>query len=124
MAQAKALCNDGAFSKVRPPRRSDGVRANTTSRGVDNGGRVMAEPSVGIPIAAQKEPYKVRVEAGQKYFWCACGRSKKQPYCDGSHKAVGLSPLSFTAEATKDVYLCGCKSTGNKPYCDGTHKSL
>ncbi len=76
------------------------------------------------PVVAQKSPYAVEVEAGKKYWWCTCGRSRKQPYCDGSHKEVGLAPLVFTAEKTGKVYLCGCKSTAKKPFCDGTHSRL
>ena len=76
------------------------------------------------PVPAQKAPYKVTVEAGRTYAWCACGRSSNQPFCDGSHKDTGLAPVTFKAEETKDVWLCGCKQTGNKPYCDGTHSSL
>ncbi len=76
------------------------------------------------PIVAQKSPYAVTVEAGEKYAWCACGRSEKQPFCDGSHKETGLTPNVFTAEETKEVYLCGCKASKNAPFCDGTHKSL
>ena len=76
------------------------------------------------PIIAQKAPYAVEVEAGKTYFWCACGRSAKQPFCDGSHKQTTLTPLKFTAEESKRVFLCGCKQTANAPFCDGTHKSL
>jgi len=76
------------------------------------------------PVIAQKSPYAVEVEAGKKYWWCSCGRSKKQPYCDGSHKDTGLTPLLYTAEKTGKVYLCGCKSTAKKPFCDGTHGRL
>ncbi|MFQ5467426.1 MAG: CDGSH iron-sulfur domain-containing protein [Kiloniellaceae bacterium] len=76
------------------------------------------------PIPAQKAPYQVTLEAGKNYFWCACGRSKKQPFCDGSHEGTGLKPLMFRAEKTGDAWLCGCKSTGNKPMCDGTHNKL
>jgi CDGSH-type Zn-finger protein len=64
------------------------------------------------------------VTAGQKYFWCACGRSSNQPFCDGAHKAVGLAPLAWTATETKKVFFCGCKATSTKPTCDGTHKRL
>ena len=74
--------------------------------------------------ARQKAPYPAEVEAGKTYFWCACGLSQKQPYCDGSHKATGLTPLKFTAEATKKVWLCGCKQSANKPFCDGSHKGV
>ena len=76
------------------------------------------------PVVAQKSPYAVEVEAGKKYWWCSCGRSQKQPYCDGSHKDTELTPLLYTAEKTGKVYLCGCKSTVKKPFCDGTHGRL
>jgi CDGSH-type Zn-finger protein len=62
--------------------------------------------------------------AGRKYAWCACGRSRAQPFCDGSHKGTGLEPVIFTAEKVETVYFCGCKQTGDKPFCDGTHSSL
>jgi CDGSH-type Zn-finger protein len=75
-------------------------------------------------IPAQKAPYPVDVEAGQKYAWCACGRSSTQPFCDGAHKAVGMRPTVFNADESKKVFLCGCKATGNVPFCDGKHKSL
>ena len=76
------------------------------------------------PVIAQKSPYQVDVEAGKSYFWCACGRSKTQPFCDGSHKGTGLTPVQFKAEEAKTVWLCGCKQTKGRPMCDGTHKSL
>lgn len=76
------------------------------------------------PIPAQKAPYSFTVQAGRNYYWCACGRSAKQPFCDGSHKGTGLVPLMFTAENTEEVWLCGCKATGAKPFCDGTHNGL
>lgn len=75
-------------------------------------------------IAIQKAPYGVDVEAGKTYYWCACGRSSKQPFCDGSHKTTGLSPVAFTAEKTGQVWLCGCRKSGKAQFCDGTHKSL
>jgi CDGSH-type Zn-finger protein len=76
------------------------------------------------PQIAQKSPYQVDVEAGKSYFWCACGRSKNQPFCDGSHKGTGLSPVQYKPDETKTVWLCGCKRTKTRPMCDGTHKSL
>lgn len=84
----------------------------------------MAHSMAQQPIPAQKAPYGVEVQAGKQYFWCACGRSKRQPFCDGSHKDTGLTPLAWTAGETKQVWFCGCKSTGNKPVCDGTHSRL
>ncbi len=76
------------------------------------------------PIAAQKAPYKFETEAGRNYLWCACGRSKKQPICDGSHSGTGIKPVVHQAEETKTVWFCGCKASAKKPLCDGTHKSL
>ena len=76
------------------------------------------------PVIAQKAPYGVAVESGKKYFWCACGRSKKQPFCDGSHTGTGLSPLPYDAAESKTLWFCGCKATASKPLCDGSHKQL
>lgn len=73
---------------------------------------------------AQNGPYEVFVEEGKKYFWCGCGRSLKQPFCDGSHKGTGLTFTVFEAQKTQTIYLCGCKATNDKPFCDGTHNSL
>ena len=73
---------------------------------------------------AQKAPYATDVEAGKTYYWCACGRSKNQPFCDGSHQGTGFEPVSFTAEKAETVYLCGCKQTTGQPFCDGTHQKL
>lgn len=75
------------------------------------------------PVIAQRAPYVVEEDAGI-YFWCACGRSKSQPYCDGSHKGTGFSPIKVVLEDDKKVAWCGCKHSGNKPYCDGAHKKL
>lgn len=76
------------------------------------------------PVIAQKAPYAVAVEAGQDYFWCRCGCSAKQPFCDGAHKGSGLTPLKFHAEESKTLYLCGCKHSQTPPLCDGSHKQL
>ncbi|RMD63346.1 MAG: CDGSH iron-sulfur domain-containing protein [Alphaproteobacteria bacterium] len=76
------------------------------------------------PIPARKTPYCVRVEAGRTYFWCACGRSRKQPFCDGSHSGTGLTPVQYRAEEAGEVWFCGCKATRRAPLCDGTHKTL
>jgi CDGSH iron-sulfur domain-containing protein 3 len=76
------------------------------------------------PIPAQKSPYALTAEAGREYWWCACGRSKSQPFCDGSHRGTGVTPVPFTVAETQEVWLCGCKATESKPFCDGSHKRL
>jgi CDGSH-type Zn-finger protein len=76
------------------------------------------------PVIAAKQPFAVELESGKKYAWCACGLSKKQPYCDGSHKTTDIRPLVFEVTEKKTVHLCQCKHTKNPPYCDGSHKSL
>ena len=77
------------------------------------------------PTTPQKSPYKVRVEKGKIYFWCACGLSQKQPFCDGTHKKNGkFKSLKYLAEESKEIYFCGCKRTKRPPFCDGTHSKL
>lgn len=76
------------------------------------------------PTIAQKAPYPVAVKAGQDYWWCACGQSKNQPFCDGSHKGSSFTPTKYTATADQTVYFCGCKHSAAKPLCDGSHKAL
>ena len=75
------------------------------------------------PIIADKKPVVLSLEPGT-YYWCQCGRSKKQPFCDGSHKGTGITPIEFSLTAKKQAALCQCKQTKTPPYCDGTHKSL
>lgn len=76
------------------------------------------------PIISQKEPIPVELEEGKTYFWCSCGRSKDQPFCDGSHQGTKFEPVEFVAETDGTAYLCGCKHTNNPPYCDGSHFDL
>ncbi len=76
------------------------------------------------PKIAQKAPYPVTLEAGKTYYWCSCGLSKNQPFCDGSHKGSEFVPQQIKAEKTETVYLCGCKMSAKKPFCDGAHSAL
>ena len=73
------------------------------------------------PTRASDTPFSVAVKEGNKYFWCACGKSAKQPFCDGSHSGTDFSPVKYEATATKNVFFCGCKATKSKPLCDGSH---
>lgn len=76
------------------------------------------------PIIANNRPAKANLTEGEEYWFCACGRSQNQPFCDGSHKGTGFKPLSFTAEESGDAYLCQCKQSADQPFCDGTHKKF
>jgi len=77
------------------------------------------------PVVARPKPCLVNLKPGRTYFWCSCGRSAKQPFCDGSHRGTGFSPIEFTAAAQdEELLLCGCKHTGNRPFCDGAHTNL
>ncbi len=76
------------------------------------------------PIIAQKGPYSVPVEAGKSYYWCSCGRSKNQPFCDGSHQGTDFTPVKYDATQSKTVYFCGCKHSKSGVLCDGSHASL
>jgi CDGSH-type Zn-finger protein len=77
-----------------------------------------------VPVVAQKAPYAVEVEAGKTYFWCSCGQSSRQPFCDGAHKDSVFAPKPYKAEASETVYFCGCKFTHSAPLCDGAHSTL
>ncbi|MCZ6508014.1 MAG: CDGSH iron-sulfur domain-containing protein [Acidobacteria bacterium] len=75
------------------------------------------------PVIAQRFPYVLELEPGN-YFWCACGKSANQPYCDGSHKGSDFRPVLLEVTESRRVALCGCKHTGSQPLCDGSHKDV
>lgn len=76
------------------------------------------------PVIADNKPIKVTLNKDEKYFFCTCGCSSNQPFCDGSHKGTSFTPKAFTADKDEDAYLCTCKHTANTPFCDGTHKQF
>lgn len=76
--------------------------------------------------APPRGPYLVELPAGE-YLWCACGRSRSQPFCDGSHRGTAFTPVKFSVQprrGTETLWLCGCKRSGKRPFCDGTHNRL
>lgn len=75
------------------------------------------------PIIVAKTPVMLNLEAGE-YYWCACGKSSNQPFCDGSHQGTTISPVAFIIDSKQDTFLCQCKHSANKPYCDGSHANL
>lgn len=76
------------------------------------------------PEVPRKGPYPIDVEAGKTYFWCSCGRSANQPFCDGSHKDTAFTPVRHDAEESRTLYFCGCKASAGAPLCDGSHSKL
>ncbi len=76
------------------------------------------------PVVARKSPIEFEVKEGRSYWWCACGRSANQPFCDGSHKDTAFTPVAYEAKRSRSVFFCACKQSGNKPLCDGTHNTL
>ncbi|PCJ43400.1 MAG: glutamate synthase [SAR86 cluster bacterium] len=74
------------------------------------------------PVRAADTPYATEVEAGKTYYWCSCGQSSKQPFCDGSHQGTQFTPVAYAAEVSRKVFFCGCKISNNKPLCDGSHQ--
>lgn len=73
------------------------------------------------PKRAAETPFAIEVESGRSYFWCSCGLSQNQPFCDGSHKGTEFMPVRYQATESKKVFFCGCKVTGKQPLCDGSH---
>jgi CDGSH iron-sulfur domain-containing protein 3 len=76
------------------------------------------------PTVAQKSPYPIEVKSGQIYYWCACGRSNKQPFCDGSHSGTSFLPKPYRAEKDGTAWFCGCKHSQKSPFCDGSNARI
>lgn len=76
------------------------------------------------PVIANRSPIGVDVVAGRTYWWCTCGRSSRQPFCDGTHNPAQFKPLKYVAEQTGLVWFCACKQTSTAPLCDGRHRGL
>ncbi len=76
------------------------------------------------PVCVQKEPFAVDVEEGKTYYYCTCGKSETQPFCDGAHEGSSFTPEAWTAEKSETTYFCGCRASANAPLCDGAHKDI
>jgi CDGSH-type Zn-finger protein len=72
----------------------------------------------------QRGPMAVEVEAGKTYYWCSCGGSKRQPFCDGSHQGSTFAPNAYTTDKSGTVYFCACKQSDSPPLCDGSHTKI
>ncbi|HWI29554.1 MAG TPA: CDGSH iron-sulfur domain-containing protein [Stellaceae bacterium] len=79
---------------------------------------------MGGASSARRSPFALAAEADKQYWWCACGRSRSQPLCDGAHRGTGVTPVPFSVTADGEVRLCGCKQTRSRPFCDGSHNSV
>jgi CDGSH-type Zn-finger protein len=77
-----------------------------------------------LPKIAVSKSIKIDVEAGKSYYWCACGLSQSQPFCDGSHIGTEFTPVLYQANESKTVGFCGCKQSKSSPICDGAHKTI
>jgi CDGSH-type Zn-finger protein len=77
-----------------------------------------------LPEIGGRKPIPIDVEAGKSYWWCACGRSKSQPFCDGSHKGTLFQPQEYKPEKSEQAFFCACKRSQHQPLCDGSHKKL
>lgn len=76
------------------------------------------------PKIAGRQPVPVKLKQDEEHYWCSCGESNNQPFCDGTHKSTSFKPCAFKAMTSDEAYLCMCKHTKNPPYCDGTHNKL
>lgn len=76
------------------------------------------------PVIADNKPVSVQLKEGQTYYFCTCGRSKGQPFCDGSHAGTNFAPKEFVAEKDGEAWLCNCKHSANLPFCDGSHQQF
>src|SRR5215831_3887524 len=101
------------------------LRVRELAKARDEGGRdqALSEPTT-MPEVGGRRPIPIKLEAGKSYWWCACGRSKSQPFCDGSHKGTTFTPVEYKPAEAEEAWFCACKRSGKKPMCDGSHKRL
>ena len=98
------------MSSIKPPAREAGETTQMSNKKQ--------------PVNAQLAPYVREVKAGRTYNWCSCGRSARQPFCDGSHEGTGFEPVKFVPEESGIIFFCGCKETCVRPLCDNTHARI
>jgi len=119
-------CNGDVIAPADLSTRSEAVRPSTDefSAGAGERRERMEGAMADEPVVAQTGPYQVELTEGKAYFYCRCGRSQKQPFCDGSHTGTGIEPMRFVVDHTGTFNICGCKQTDDEPFCDGSHLLL
>ena len=111
---------------IRPRHTSVNCHKNRTDFKAPNTARMALfaqEQAMSDPVVYDRNPAEIELEPGE-YWWCSCGRSMTQPFCDGSHEGSGIEPMPFVIKEKTTVWLCNCKHSKDKPFCDGAHNEL